>query len=319
MQKRELHIILNPASSGGKTGEHQHKILSSIEKYFGNDYTLWITGKPNDAFLFTKKAIEEGCSLLISAGGDGTIQEIVNGLLNTGNNKHSCKLGLLNCGTGQGFAQSLCLPKNIDDQLGIIKKGFTRSIDAGKISFYLNGEKQTRYFINEFQAGIGGAVVRNVNKNLKRKGGLIAFGLGTISTVLNFPNQRISMILDDSTEIKGEYTGIVVANGNMTGGGMNLSPLSNLSDNFFNLLIIHKQKSIQRLFNFSKIYSGRHINSRTFSYMLIKKIVLMSDEDVPVEADGEIFSPLPCEIEIIPSAVEVCANNHTGESHEKVL
>ncbi len=308
MTGKNLHIIFNPASKGGRTGDCRDKILSAVEEYFGNNYSLWITKKSNDAFLYTGNALDEGCDLLIAVGGDGTIQEIVNGLLKNENNESkSCVLGILSCGTGQGFAQSLCLPKTLDEQLQVIKEGYKRNVDAGQISFNLKGKKNIRYFINEFQIGIGGAVVKNVNQNLKRKGGFLAFGIGSLSTVFNFPNPEISMIIDERIEINGEFTGIVVANGSMTGGGMNLTPFSNLSDNFLDLLLIHKQNRIQRLINFPKIYSGKHINSRFFSYRFIKKIKFMSNEDIPIEADGEILASLPCEIEIIPSAVKVCA------------
>ncbi len=304
MPQENVHIIFNPASAGGKTGERKEMILTEIKKYFSSNYSLHITHKQHDAAELAKKALEEQCSLLIVVGGDGTIQEAVNGLIKFGD-WQNCSLGIVSCGTGQGFAMSLGLPKSLSEQLRIIKEGHIRNIDVGKI---IDTYNEVRYFINEFQAGIGGAVVKNVNGKIKRKGGKLAFGIGTICTIFQYPNPQMKLIIDDNLEINEEMTGVLVANGNVTGGGMQLAPSADLSDGFLDLLLMRKQNSLQRMMIFPKIYSGTHIYSPFYSYRRIKKIKLVAEKNIPLEADGELLNSFPLEISLIPSAISVCVN-----------
>lgn len=319
MNYKNVHIVINPASAGGRTGERRYKILNEAEKYFGKNYSLWITKNPLDAEHYAHYIIDNDSDLIIVIGGDGTVQESVNGMLAAANYEtSSCKLGIISSGTGQGFAQSLSLPSSIKDQIEIINNGVSKKIDVGKISFYQDGRACFRFFVNEFQIGIGGAVVRNVNKDQKRAGGLLAFGLGTLTTAMKYPNQKLSLIINNGSKIIDEFTGVVVANGGYTGGGMNLTPLSNLNDGFLDLLLIKKQSKLQRLISFSKIYSGRHINSPLFDYGFVKQIKIESDKEVPVEADGEIWGTLPCEVEVVHSAISVCVPKSEGEKNEKL-
>ncbi len=315
---KRIHIIFNPASAGGRTHERQSRILDEIEKYFGKDYSLWITKKPLDAGVFSGYAVKSGCELLIVVGGDGTIQEAVNGMMSSESfNLNSCVLGIISSGTGQGFAQSLSLPSTIEEQIKIIGEGYSKSIDLGCVSFFKNNKIHSRYFVNEFQAGIGGAVCAGVSQRQKRTGGKIAFGLGTISTALKYPNQKLILTVDGRTEITNQFTGIVVGNGKFTGGGMKLTPLSDLNDGYLDLLLINKQTRLQRLISFSKIYSGRHVNSKFFDYRFIREVKIESDEDVPLEADGEILGSLPCKVEVVQSAISVLVPKYEGEKNEK--
>jgi diacylglycerol kinase family enzyme len=221
-----------------------------------------------------------------------------------------CNLGIINCATGGGLAQSLGIPASCAEQFKVIKSGKVKKIDCGKITYYNQTNYPViRYFVNELQFGIGGTVVRQTRRWQKRLGGKLAFGLTTVSSVFNHPNQRLELEVNNNKKIDGLFTGVVVANGAYCGGGMNLAPGAETDDGQFNVLLIHGQSVIDRLIAFSKVYSGQHINNGKFSYFPAKKLRITSTEKVLIEADGELLGDLPCTVEITQNAIPVLIAN----------
>ncbi|MEW6456806.1 MAG: diacylglycerol kinase family protein [Acidobacteriota bacterium] len=307
MSFKKTHVIINPASAGGKTRIRQTQIINELDKHFGNRYSIFITQRPLDATFSVRRAIIEGSELIIAIGGDGTIQETVNGFFFDGYLINpACQLGIINSGTGHGFAQSLGLPSEIKKQLEVICRGESRFIDVGRVVFSnKDGIAIERFFINECQAGIGGEVVKCVQSKHKKFGGLIVFGLTAFSKVFSYPGHLIAATIDNSFHTMQKLIGIAIANGKFTGGGMNLAPQAKADDGLLDILLIHEQPILQRLWNFPKIYSGQHILSSKFSYFQGKSITLNASERVFVEADGELLGFLPCTVEVIPSALKV--------------
>jgi len=309
MLTTKTHVILNPASSAGRTGRRQAEILAAIERHIGPVFSLIVTKRPHEATSSAREASLGGAGLIIAVGGDGTIQEVVNGLMEAGSDlARRPQLGIINAGTGHGFAQSLGLPASLDHQCSAIAGGTVRRIDIGRASFTNGrGRRVERYFVNECQAGIGGRVVEKVQAGHKRLGGSLAFGLATLTTALGYPNRPFRFSVDDGPELAGTFIGIVAANGHVMAGGMRLAPKATVEDGRLDLLFMHGQTLAGRLWNFPKIYSGRHLGSRKFSYLRAKSLALASDEPVSFEADGEPFGSLPCRIDVLPSALELRA------------
>jgi diacylglycerol kinase family enzyme len=198
------------------------------------------------------------------------------------------------------------LPRSIDEQLRVISEGNSRAIDVGKITFRrTDGELAECYFVNECQIGIGAAVVKHVQLKQKRYGGLIGYGLGSLSVLLHHPNQQMTLVIDDNQEITQAFTGISIGNGAKTAGGMQLTPQATLDDAILDVLVMREQSVLQRLQNFPKIYSGRHLHSAKFGYYKARRIEVSSVEQVHVAADGEIVGTVPCTIELLPAALRV--------------
>jgi len=307
MGERRTHIILNPASSAGRTGRRKAEILAAIERHLGGGSSLFVTSRPDEATSSAREAALRGAGLIIAVGGDGTIQEVVNGLMEAGPPpERRLQLGIINAGTGHGFAQSLGLPAGIDDQCAGIARGTVRRVDIGRASF-TNGHGRCveRYFVNECQAGIGGRVVEKVQAGHKKLGGPLAFGLATLAAALSYPNRSIRFSVDGGPEEKGKFVGIVAANGNVMAGGMRLAPQATVEDGRLDILFMHGQTLPERLRNFPKIYSGTHLGSPKFSCLRGRTVSLASEEPVSFEADGEMFGYLPCKIDVIPSALEL--------------
>jgi diacylglycerol kinase (ATP) len=301
------HIILNPASSAGKTGRRRDEILFLFERIVGPDYSLCVTGRPGEATDSARQALIDGAELIIVVGGDGTIQEAVNGLFSEGRlSNPRATLGIINAGTGHGFAQSLGLPEDLEGQMHVIAGRACRLIDVGR-AWFMNGgpEPVERYFINECQAGIGGEVVRRVGAARKRLGGALAFGLTSAAAALSAPSRPMTIQVDDEPARTHRLIGVVMANGSRMAGGMNLTPAAELSDGLLDILLIHEQSKLERLRNFPKIYSGKHIGLAPFCWRRGARIAVSSAEKIPFEADGELWGSVPCRVEVLPGLLRV--------------
>ena len=301
------HVIFNPASAAGATGRRREEIFEAIRRRVDPDFSLFVTTGPGEATGSAREAARRGTDLIIAVGGDGTIQEVVNGLFSGREPLNPrCVLGLISAGTGHGLAQSLGWPLGLEGQCAAIGRGIVRRIDIGRAVYGdSDGRTVERYFVNECQAGIGGEVVKKVQAGHKRFGGLLAFGLATLRTALRYSNRTITYAVDDGPSVTGPFLGIVAANGHVMAGGMKLAPRALVADGRLDILLMHGQTLTERLRNFPKIYSGRHLASPKFGYLGGRSLSLASDEDVSFEADGELFGRLPCRIEILPGALKL--------------
>ena len=178
MNIEKINVIFNPTAGGGLANKLRSKILAGIIRRFGNNYTLTETHFVGEATMLSRNAIANGTGLIIAIGGDGTIQEVVNGFFNDGMFINpQCELGIIDCGTGSGLTQSLNLPASLENQIDLICEEKTCAIDVGRI-IYCNHEskREPRIFVSECQLGIGSAVVEGVQSKHKRFGGAFAFG-----------------------------------------------------------------------------------------------------------------------------------------------
>lgn len=312
MTDASIHIIINPVSAGGRTARRLDEILDAVKIEFGHNWTLDFTRAPGDATTLTLRALRRRCKLIIAVGGDGTIQEVVNGFVSNDRLVNPvAELAVVSSGTGQGFAQSLGLTRSIAEQVAVAAHGERRFVDVGRIN-YGNGSGSVRYFVNECQLGIGGAVVQTVQQNYKRFGGKIAFGAATVQTVFHHPNQSMNLRLDGERIVSGRYTGVVIANGAFTGGGMNLAPGAIMDDGRLDVVIMNNLSILQRLLSFPKIYNGSHVRSKRFECLAATRVAIESEEEVLIEADGELLGTTPCEVEIIPKILPVRCRKPEG-------
>ena len=307
MKHERTHVILNPASGGGRTGRNQAAILDALAAALRKPFSVGVTHRPLEAADMARTAVESGCGLIIAAGGDGTIQEVVNGFFRDGAVLNpACRLGIISAGTGCGFAQSLGLPEDLDGQCRVLAGGRTRPLDVGRAEFTApDGTTGRRYFVNECQAGIGGDVVRAVGAAGKKLGGRAAFGLATLAAAWRVPNRTVTAIVDGGPRRTGSFLGIIAANGPTMAGGMKLAPSADTGDGRFDILFMGAQSRLQRFRNFPKIYSGRHLDSPQFDLIRGAGLSLSSESEVPFEADGELLGRLPCRIDMRPGAIRV--------------
>jgi YegS/Rv2252/BmrU family lipid kinase len=308
MSKKKIQVVFNPASAGGKTEEKKEQILTELWRQLGESFTFTETQSKTDATKITRAAISNGCNTIVAVGGDGTINEVVNGFFENGYMPDPKKtLGIINCGTGRGFAQSLGLPHAIKDQIEVIKNGNTKSLDIGRICFRNNNHKQ--YFINEFQIGIGGAVANGTSSNTKRVLGKYTFGAEVLKSLFTFHGGKFRISINGN-EITEDVLGLVISNGRYTGGGMKLTPNARLDDGLFDVLMIKEMSTFNRLRVFPSIYTAKHLKSNEFRLFRTNNIVFRCNNTLPAEADGEEVQETFSKAEVLPSVIKVLTNNN---------
>ena len=237
----DIHVIINPASAARKTARRIPAIVAAIERHLPHRCEFALTGAPGDAMRLAAEAVRRGVSLVVVVGGDGTLHEAVNGKLTaTKGCTPSCSLGFISSGSGQGFALSLRLPATIEEQARLIAESSVRAIDVGVVSTRtLQGEWCDHFFVNECQIGIGADVVRGTRTMWKAAGGLLGYGLTTLCALFRSPNADLSMTIDDREEPPCSVLGLAIGNGDLTAGGMSLTPGAEPDDGVLNLSLIH--------------------------------------------------------------------------------
>jgi diacylglycerol kinase (ATP) len=313
MEISNIQIVVNPIAGSGKAGKIAKVIYQKIRSLSDSIINLAFTEKKNDAASITREAIIRGAGMIIAVGGDGTINEVVNGFFNNNEPLNPfCELGIINCGTGGGYARTLGIPKGLEQQIEIILRPGSINLDLGGISYQdFSDNTVHRLFVNECQVGIGSKVASVVGKNYKIFGGTLAFGLmATVQAILIKPS-HLDLEYDNEPIQKSNLIGLVVGNGIECAGGMKLTPDAKLDDGLFDVLSMHDMSIVQRLLNLSKVYSGKHILSPYFSVKKCKRIKIRSDQKVTLEADGEVLGYSPFEINILPSAIRIKTLNST--------
>ncbi|MCX6233777.1 MAG: YegS/Rv2252/BmrU family lipid kinase [Bacteroidetes bacterium] len=305
--KTVAHIILNPVAGGGKAKKLKSQLVPELEKRFDRNYLLMETTRQGDATIFAREAAGGGAGLIIAIGGDGTINEVLNGLLlNKKPVSDQCELGILNCGSGSGLAQTLRLPGLISDQLDLICDSTAKPLDVGFVN-YLDKDNNPceRLFVSECQVGIGGSVVSRVGMRLKYFGGKIAFGSVALSHLVHYKASQMTIRLDQQPPESKRMIGVTIGNGIYCAGGMRLTPNARIDDGWLDVLQIHEMNLLRRFLNFGKVYSGNHINSTYFSIRQTKEISIDSERPIWIETDGELMGKTPCKIGVIPGAIRV--------------
>lgn len=307
MSNKKIQIVFNPASAGGKAKQKKEKLINEIKYYFGDGYTFSETTPELNATSISQHAIENGFESIIAVGGDGTINEVLNGFFRNGICINpDVTLGVVGFGTGQGFAQSLGLPRDLSSQIKLIKENRTRSVDIGKIIF--ENSYLPKFFLNEFQMGIGGSLNKTISPYTKKILGRFAFGFKAIKTLYSYEAEELQLFINGKT-INEKVIGVVVANGAYTGGGMRLTPNALLNDGLFDVLVIKDMTVTQRYISFSKIYSGKHITLDAFELHKAKILEFKYQNGLLLSSDGELLNRKCVGIEVLHSVLNVISNN----------
>lgn len=321
MNPSQVHIVVNPFSSGGKTARRQENIVERIARRIGGAPSLHVTSRPLEATEITRSVVKDGAELVIVVGGDGTVHEVVNGFIEHGEIINpSCPLGIVGSGTAQDAIRGFNLPRDTDGQIEVACGGLNRAVDLGKASVIgQQGNSEEHFFLNECQQGIAAVVVQRFQSQHKWLGGFLGFGVTAVTTAAHHREQVMSVEVDGKQVVHDALLGVVVSNGGYAGGGMNFAPKAEVDDGLFDVILIHKQNVPSRLLNFPKIYFGTHINLSWISYFRGRSVRVSSSENVPVESDGEFLGRLPCRIDIMPGALLLRSSGQYHSSSRRLI
>lgn len=301
-------VIVNPNSAKGETGRRWREIEEKLDRAIGRLDVEMTTGREAATDL-TRKALKEGFERVIAVGGDGTLNEVVNGFFERDRSINSeATLSVLMSGTGGDFKRTLGLSSDIDEAIKALAQGSVCEIDVGRLTFIgHDGRERTRYFDNIASFGMGGEVDKRVNEMSAPNilGGSASFLLASLRTLISYDNKSVRIVVDDSFDETLKIRLVVVANGQFGGGGMWLAPRARLDDGLFDIVIMGDIGRARALLNMSKIYKGRHIGMKGVTSFRGRKLVATSSEEVLLDMDGEAPGRLPATFEVLPGAIKL--------------
>lgn len=305
-------IIVNPKSAAGSTESRWAKIASDLASHFGA-FQVEFTRKQGDGITLAKEAAERGVKFIIACGGDGTINEVANGILESGKD---AELGVLPSGTGGDFRRTLEMPSSAREAAKGLREGVTKKIDVGHLTFVSHENKEiSRYFLNVSSFGLSASIIERVKTKNKLEWlpgellrGKATFALSTLQEVLELEYVTVRVKIDDQPEKSLNTINFAVANSRFFGGGMKIAPDAKLNDGFFDIINIGDIKTAKVLLNAYKLYNGTHLELKEVKTTLAKKIeVSPADQKqiILLETDGELPGRLPAIFEIVPDALKV--------------
>ncbi|SES94975.1 diacylglycerol/lipid kinase family protein [Anaerobranca gottschalkii] len=302
---REFYFVVNPASANGTT----KTVWMEIGEYLkgkGIEYDFAFTTGPNHATQITTEAIKKGYKWIVAVGGDGTVNEVMNGFYIEGQFTQKAALGIISRGTGCDLIRTLGIPKEYQGAVEILQGKKTREIDLIKVE-YLNfwGEKEQRYCINISDVGLGGYVAQRVNHTSKSAGGLWSYLRGTLLSILKYKNRQGKVIIDGQEVYDGRFSLIAAANGKYFGGGMKLAPMAELDDGYISTILLGNMGKVELLLNLAKVYDGSHLTHPKVKDYKAKEVVISSNERLPLEIDGENPGFGTVKYSIIEKAIKV--------------
>jgi len=298
--------VVNPHSANGSTGKRWPQYLKRLraEGYLIDfDYT----SRPGDAIRITQKALKKGYTHIISVGGDGTMNEVVNGFFSDDQQiSPQAELAIFSHGTGCDFIRTLKIPKGIEGFVGVLKQGRKRLVDVGEALFYDdNGQQIHRYFLNVADVGLGGETVVRVNQQSKMLGGKLSFLIGSVVSILRYRNKVMSCEIDGKLIFNGRLNSIMVANGRYIGGGMMIAPQAELDDGFFDVIVLGDFSTWTILRYIPKIYRGTHLKIPGVSVLRGRSVVITSDETILLDIDGEQPGQGPIDFKLNPGILRL--------------
>lgn len=276
-----IGVIGNPAAGRGR------REWDAIRDRLGGA-DLWLTEGPGDATAFVSQARQAGVDLLVAAGGDGTVHEVANGMLAGGTDMI---LGVLPMGSGCDYAKTFDIPRDVEAACArLTSSEQPRLVDAGEIRCRRGSEEIVRFFVNIAEVGIGPEVVARASRLPRALGPAMYF----VSFCLTLPRyeQRTASIRMDTDTYEGPLTNLVVAIGQVFGGGMRVAPKAEPSDGLFDVQVQFGSK-VDYAMGIAKVYRGTHLPHPRIREERATEVEVTCNIPGLIEADGEVIGVTP--------------------------
>ena len=270
-------------------------------------FEAYMTRGPGDAVLGVKNALAEKVRLLVCVGGDGTLNEVVNGIMmHEASVRSDLALGFIPNGTGCDFVRTVSIPQDLEQAIDLIAAGTVRSIDLGVLLFRDDqGHERRRYFHNITSFGLGGDVAQRVNRTTKALGPFVSFMWATLISIFSCGKKKIRLRVDEGFERELRVWNVAVANGQYHGGGMWVAPGASVCDGILNVTVIGDLAIPEIFLNLPKLYNGKINDIEKVTMLAGEKVKASSNEQVLLDVDGEQPGMLPIDIGIVPDGLNI--------------
>ena len=305
-------LVVNPRSGGGQTGKIFDAMRAPLKRALG-DFDVVFTERGRHAVEFARDAAIEGRDLVIAVGGDGTIHEVVNGLMEAREKGSKVpRLGVIGQGTGGDFRRTLGLEHRLDRYCAAIAAGRTRRVDVGRASFRAHdGSPAASFFINILSVGIGGIVDQLVAEANRGLGGTFAYFTSSLRGLLQSELGVLECTLMLAGQTRRERIttrNLAICNGRFFGSGMKVAPMAEPDDGVFEVVSLGAASKLRFMIESSRIYTGDHVGKDGVQHLRCDKITIaLQNEGIAdrflLDVDGEPLGGLPLEVELVKKAL----------------
>ena len=301
MRGEKTVLLVNPASGNGSTGRRWPELAREAEAagLRGETRTSEAPGHITD---LARRAGHEGAALVVVVGGDGTVNEAVNGLMQL--DAHRPELAVVLRGTGKDFGRTYGIPTSPRAAFAVARDGAARTIDVGRVRYATESGGETRYFANIASVGLSGAVARRANSTSKALGGKVGFFVALVQTFARWRNVGASVDVDGQRR-EGRMTSVIVANGQYQGGGMWICPGAASDDGLLDVLVIGDITKVDFVLNVARIYRGTHLGHPKLELLRGAVVRVDAAEPQPLEVDGEQPGTTPAVFDVVRDALRV--------------
>jgi YegS/Rv2252/BmrU family lipid kinase len=302
-------FILNPKSANGVTRKRFERARAYAEEVIGS-IDVRFTERPMHATELAREAVRGKARAVISVGGDGTINEVVNGFFDESYERidSPTAFGVVTSGTGGDFRRTLGFPVDPRKDLDRIGRFQTRKVDVGRCDYTTpSGGAGTRMFMNIGSMGVSGDIVNAVNTSSKALGAKLSFLRGTLSTLMTAPPNFVRLTFDGETEDETrKVTFIAVSNGQYFGGSMHVAPQAEIDDGSFDVVIAEGEGFGFWVKNAAAIYRGTHTSLPNIHVKRCSEVrAEPTGKDVLIELDGEQPGRLPATFRVVPATLDL--------------
>jgi YegS/Rv2252/BmrU family lipid kinase len=291
-------FLVNPASANGSTAKRWPR-LHARAKELGLHGDQLLSERPGHLTELAREAASDG-RLIVVVGGDGTLNEVVNGIAGT-----NAEVAVLPNGTGQDFGRTHDIPTRFDEAVAVALNGVAKEVDLGRASFIApDGARATRVFANVGSAGMSGAVAARANSGSKALGGRTTFYYSLVREFLAWENTDVTVSFDGGHR-RGPMHDVIVANGRWHGGGMKLAPDAHPADGEFDIVLIGDVGKLDFVTTSPKLYKGGHVGHHKVEVVRSSHVEIDATDPIPLELDGEVAGTTPAHFEIVPKALRL--------------
>jgi diacylglycerol kinase (ATP) len=294
-------LILNPAAGADQAVVHAQTLNERLRDRFG-PIEVVLTAAAGDAEAAARRALQDGCDVLFVGGGDGTLNEALNGVAGVRDGLATVTFGVIPLGTGNDFAQALGLPLTIDGAIDRLLDNRRIRVDVG----WVNG----RAFVNVSGGGFIAQVSDSVTPAMKSIAGRLAYLVGGAQALLEFDPVRMTLVAEPGgIRLGSGIYAFAACNARMIGGGRLIAPHAVIDDGLLDLCVIDAMPALEFVGLLRRVSSGEHVGDPRVRYFRASHATLQFDRPIPINTDGEVLETDTCEYQVSPKAATFLAGD----------
>jgi diacylglycerol kinase (ATP) len=307
-------LIVNPAAGGGRAARALDRVLEELAPLRPFDVFVTQPGLERPAELAARDAVLAGATRILLLGGDGSSSQALNGIYAAGGEDALARvsMGLLPAGTGRDYARSAGIARDpVAAARALARGAAARRVDVGVIEF---SDGRTRLFLNVASFGVSAQIAHALEEypQLKRRAGVVAFGLATVRAGLHYAPDEMELRVDLAAAQRGPTAAVAIANGGWFGGGMHVAPTARLDDGLLEVVRFGNLARRDFVISLPRLYRGTHYTHPQVTHSRGAEVQAASlgaagAREIEIEADGELVGALPARFGVLPAALSLLA------------